>query len=115
MGHAYFTRIQDLPEADRFSELKMVFRNKLIPLLEEYFFEDWQKIRLVLGDNQKPKQDHQFVHEIGREEDLLTLFGREHELDQYALRYRYHLNPIALDQPDAYVGIYAAKPAVTAG
>ncbi|MNR63613.1 hypothetical protein D3C85_1859830 [compost metagenome] len=55
------------------------------------------------------------MHEIGREEDLLTLFGREHELDQYALRYRYHLNPIALDQPDAYVGIYAAKPAVTAG
>lgn len=115
VGHAYFTRIQDLPEADRFSELKMVFRNKLIPLLEEYFFEDWQKIRLVLGDNQKPKQDHQFVHEIGREEDLLTLFGREHELDQYAPRYGYRLNSIALDQPDAYVGIYAAKPAVTAG
>jgi 5-methylcytosine-specific restriction protein B len=115
VGHAYFTRIKDLKDADRFSELKTVFRNKIIPLLEEYFFEDWQKIRLVLGDNQKAKQDHQFVHEIGREEDLLALFGREHELDQYAIRSRYQLNAAALDQPDAYVGIYAAKPAAITG
>lgn len=115
VGHAYFTRIKDLKDADRFNELRTVFRNKIIPLLEEYFFEDWQKIRLVLGDNQKAKLDHQFVHEIGREEDLLALFGREHELDQYAIRSRYQLNAAALDQPDAYVGIYAPKPAVTAG
>ena len=115
VGHAYFTRIKDLKDEDRFSELKTVFRNKIIPLLEEYFFEDWQKIRLVLGDNQKPKQEHQFVYEIGREEDLLALFGREHELDQYAIRSRYQLNAAALDEPDAYVGIYAAKPDVTAG
>lgn len=111
VGHAYFTRIKDLKDTDRFNELRIVFRNKIIPLLEEYFFEDWQKIRLVLGDNQKIKQDHQFVHEIGREEDLQALFGREHELDQYAIRSRYQLNAAALDQPDAYVGIYAAKPA----
>lgn len=115
VGHAYFTRIKDLKDEDRFNELKTVFRNKIIPLLEEYFFEDWQKIRLVLGDNQKHKEEHQFVHEIGREEDLLALFGREHELDQYAIRSRYQLNATALDQPDAYVGIYTAKPAVTAG
>ena len=115
VGHAYFTRIKDLKDADRFNELRAVFRNKIIPLLEEYFFEDWQKIRLVLGDNQKPKQEHQFVHEIGREDDLLALFGREHELDQYAIRSRFQLNPSALDQPDAYVGIYAAKPAATPG
>jgi 5-methylcytosine-specific restriction protein B len=114
VGHAYFTRIKDLKDEDRFSELKTVFRNKIIPLLEEYFFEDWQKIRLVLGDNQKPKQEHQFVHKIGREEDLLALFGREHEMDQYAIRSRYQLNVAALDEPDAYVGIYAAKPDVTA-
>ena len=115
LGHAYFTRIKDLKDSDRFSELKTVFRNKIIPLLEEYFFEDWQKIRLVLGDNQKAKQDHQFVHEIGREEDLPALFGGEHGLDQYEIRSRYQLNAAALDQPNAYVGIYAAKPAVTAG
>lgn len=113
VGHAYFTRLTDLQTQDRFNELKAVFKNRIIPLLEEYFFEDWQKIRLVLGDNQKSKQGHQFVHELGREEDLLALFGREHELDQYALRSRYQLNAAALDQPDAYVGIYAAKVTVT--
>jgi 5-methylcytosine-specific restriction protein B len=115
VGHAYFTRIKDLPDADRFNELKLVFKNKIIPLLEEYFFEDWQKIRLVLGDNQKPNQGHQFVHEIGREADLLALFGREHELDQYTLRSRYQLNTAALDQPDAYLGIYTPKTTVIAG
>lgn len=113
VGHAYFTRLTDMQARDRFNELKNVFRNKIIPLLEEYFFEDWQKIRLVLGDNQKSKKDHQFVHEIGREEDLQALFGREHELDQYALRSRYQLNAVALDQPGAYVGIYAAKATAT--
>ena len=80
--------------------------------MEEYFFEDWQKIRLVLGDNQKPK-DHQFLHEAGREDDLMALFGRDNGLDQYSLRARYQLNAEALDHPEAYAGIYAAKPAAS--
>jgi 5-methylcytosine-specific restriction protein B len=113
LGHAYFTHIRDLPETEQFNELKAVFKSKIIPLLEEYFFEDWQKIRLVLGDNQKLIEDHQFVYEIALEQDLLTLFGREHNLDQYALRSRYQLNTKALDAPGAYVGIYQTKPAVT--
>lgn len=112
IGHAYFTQLKELPVSDRFAALKAIFKNRIIPLLEEYFFEDWQKIRLVLGDNQKSKKDHQFVHEISHEEDLLAIFGREHELDQYAIRSRYQLNAQALDQPEAYVGIYAANAAV---
>jgi 5-methylcytosine-specific restriction protein B len=112
VGHAYFTQLKDLTASDRFMALKAVFKNRIIPLLEEYFFEDWQKIRLVLGDNQKSNKDHQFVHEISREEDLMALFGSEPELDQYAIRSQYQLNAQALDQPDAYVGIYAANAAV---
>ncbi|MCX7098945.1 MAG: AAA family ATPase [Methylococcales bacterium] len=113
IGHAYFTRLIDLETHDRFEELKTIFRNRIIPLLEEYFFEDWQKIRLVLGDNQKSNNDHQFVHEIGREDDLVELFGSEHELDQYSIRSRYQLNTHALDLPDSYIGIYTADTGLT--
>lgn len=44
IGHSYFMSISN--EA----ELKSVFKNKIIPLLKEYFFNDYGKIRLVLGD-----------------------------------------------------------------
>ncbi|MGV2480026.1 UNVERIFIED_CONTAM: AAA family ATPase, partial [Salmonella enterica subsp. enterica serovar Weltevreden] len=43
IGHAYFL------EADNEGELKQVFRNKIIPLLQEYFYGDYGKIGLVLG------------------------------------------------------------------
>lgn len=108
IGHAYFTCIKDLDPSNQFAALKATFQNKIIPLLEEYFFEDWQKIRLVFGDNQKADQ-FQFIQEGNREEDLAELFGHNHELDQYAVRARYRLNEASLDLPMAYVGIYDPK------
>ena len=106
IGHAYFTHLKKLNEEERFSELKKIFQYKIIPLLEEYFFEDWQKIRLVLGDNQKRNKDQQFVQEIGRGDDLVELFGQDHGLNQHAIRSRYQLNVNALDSLGAYIGIY---------
>jgi 5-methylcytosine-specific restriction protein B len=106
IGHAYFTPLLDTDSSAHFETFKAIFKNKIFPLLEEYFFEDWQKIRLVLGDNQKQKQ-YQFVQEISREEDLAALFGQEHELDQYAVRSRYQLNTENLNEPKSYLGIYA--------
>jgi len=43
IGHSYFMQVSNL------FELKKVFRNKIIPLLQEYFFGDYGKIGLVLG------------------------------------------------------------------
>lgn len=106
IGHAYFTSLKDVHSSGQFDALKSIFKNKIIPLLEEYFFEDWQKIRLVLGDNQKRDGQHQFIQEISRDEDLATLFGREQELEQYSIRSRYQLNVNGLDQAMAYCGIY---------
>ena len=38
-----------------------IFQNSIIPLLQEYFYEDYEKIRLVLGDNKKTDMDRQFI------------------------------------------------------
>lgn len=43
IGHSYFIGIQNL------EDLKQTFKDKIIPLLEEYFYGDFGKIGLVLG------------------------------------------------------------------
>ena len=50
IGHAYFMSLKDEKLKDKKSELDNIFRNKIIPLLQEYFYDDWEKVRLVLGD-----------------------------------------------------------------
>ena len=53
IGHTYFMSLKD--DAD-ISELASIFKNKILPLLQEYFYDDWEKIRLVLGDSQFIKE-----------------------------------------------------------
>lgn len=44
LGHAYLCSVTNL------TQLKTVFLNQFIPLLQEYFYEDWHKIQLVFRD-----------------------------------------------------------------
>jgi hypothetical protein len=48
IGHAYLLDLEDDPTLDA---LKHVFKSRIFPLLQEYFFGDWGKIGLVLGRN----------------------------------------------------------------
>lgn len=107
IGHAYLTGLTGVSDGEvRFDLLADIFRNRILPLLEEYFFEDWRKIRLVLGDNQKA-EPAQFITESGaHEQDLSDLFGNNHELDRYATKRRYQLQSSAFANPAAYFGIY---------
>lgn len=106
IGHAYFTRLMDIEENKRFEALQGIFRNKIIPLLEEYFFEDWEKIRLVLGDNQK-QNAHQFI--TSESIDHGNLFGNipneDIQLDDSKKSYRINVN--AFIHPQSYIGIYS--------
>lgn len=43
IGHAYLIDCQSI------NNLCKIFTHKIIPLLQEYFYNDWEKIRLVLG------------------------------------------------------------------
>lgn len=109
LGHAFFMPVKELVEDQgrAFNELKSVFKNKIIPLLAEYFFEDWSKIRLVLGDNQKA-ENLQFVSEEKQSFD--SLFGNNHGLKNYQQEEKsYCLLPFDDDvwnTPEAYIGIY---------
>lgn len=50
IGHAYFMPLTG-PDEATVENLKMIFLQQIIPLLQEYFFDDWSKINLVLNDN----------------------------------------------------------------
>lgn len=107
IGHAYFTPLTTVPDGDeRLVALQQVFSTRILPLLEEYFFEDWQKIRLVLADNQKSQVARFIVESEDYEEDLARLFGNHHGLDSYATKRRYAVQDSAFANPDAYIGIY---------
>ena len=115
IGHAYFTPLLGIiDEEKRFSALQTIFKQKIIPLLEEYFFEDWQKIRLVLGDNQKTDQATCFISvNDDQTSDLEVLFGSDHGLDEFSTKTRYAINEAAFANSLAYQGIYQQS-AITA-
>ena len=45
IGHTYLLNVKTM------NQLADTFRNGIFPLLQEYFYDDWRKIRAVLGDN----------------------------------------------------------------
>jgi len=47
IGHSYFMTIKNRQAP--LDEIKTIFQNKIIPLLQEYFYGDWGKILLVIG------------------------------------------------------------------
>lgn len=60
IGHTYFLELLDSPNIET---LAKIFKYTLIPLLEEYFHNDYEKIRLVLADNKTTIIDNQFILE----------------------------------------------------
>lgn len=58
IGHSYFMNWSD---ADKEKRLRLVFKNNIIPLLQEYFYGDPVKVGLVLGPD--------FVKEVKKVQD----------------------------------------------
>ena len=60
IGHAYFMELLKTPTIEVLAE---IFDKNLIPLLKEYFYEDYGKIQMILGDNKKSSDDYKFIKE----------------------------------------------------
>ena len=50
IGHTYFMDVKRI-KGNGEESLEATFKNKIIPLLQEYFYDDWKKIDLVLNGN----------------------------------------------------------------
>lgn len=97
IGHAYFINVSDM------ETLANVFKNKILPLLQEYFYDDWEKIRLVLGDNQK-NEDLQFV-KVKKNMVAKELFGSK--IDDVDDKVLYEINnQETFNNPQSYIKIY---------
>lgn len=78
IGHSYFIPQKDKDNKEiqlTAEDVKIVFKNKIVPLLQEYFYGDYEKIRLVLGGD--------FVKE---NEPVIFAGGTQSDIEQSRLR-----------------------------
>lgn len=89
IGHAFFTKLAKDSSIDT---LRSIFEKSVIPLLQEYFYEDYQKIQFVLGDNDK-EDDFKFIRDEelnvknifkGNVEDALDLPEKNYTINKEA-------------------------------
>jgi 5-methylcytosine-specific restriction enzyme B len=98
IGHSYFLPLKadaSLPV------LASIFRRQVLPLLQEYFFEDWSRIRLVLNDHRKKSVQNCFIRPVGVSLEELFGPGEAASLQND----RWTLNDEAFKFADSYRGI----------
>ena len=90
IGHAFFTGLKD---DATLAKLQSIFEKSVIPLLQEYFYEDYQKIQLVLGDNAKSDDNLKFILDEkvvaknifkGNVEDVIDLPEKRYSINKVA-------------------------------
>ncbi len=100
IGHAYF--FGDNGTTIDGNEFPGVFRDRIIPLLTEYFFDDWSKVRAVLADDRCPNNpEWQFISEREVPEKVVLPSSGSHNKKVY------QLNEAAFNSPGAYIKIYS--------
>ena len=123
IGHAYFIGLKNISDAEeQYAALCGIFSTKIIPLLQEYFYEDWEKIQLVLDDHYKQlkggeKDTASFEDDVNKARFIQSrlfsenaVLGFDHE--DYEDRVTYRVNPSLNDfsiDAEAFIKIYRAK------
>lgn len=96
IGHSFFIDITSI------GKLKEVFAKKIIPLLQEYFYEDYAKIDAVLNGNK-------MVEKVSKSVASLFQKSRPDDLEDKTI---YNIAPLhnkIWDNPQTYKNIYNSK------
>ena len=105
IGHAFFlSEDKDHKENITLKQLKGIFQSKIIPLLQEYFYNDYEAIQAVLNDNGMVRaKDNKDFLAMGKFKDFLNDRG----LDE---RKVFEITPKnekkVWDNPSTYTKIY---------
>ncbi len=90
IGHSYFLDVKSP------IDLKNTFLDNIIPLLQEYFYEDWEKLCAVMGcphDPETGKANTENKYPIIKVEILPDDIFPGYNNDDYENRLRYSINP----------------------
>ncbi|WP_427071280.1 McrB family protein [Lysinibacillus fusiformis] len=98
IGHAYFMGLKHEPTIEN---LENIFKNAIIPLLQEYFYEDYSKIQLVLGDNAKA-DNLKFI--LDKQVQMNAVFKANPDIDIPETKYSIQL--AAFKKHASYIEIY---------
>ena len=90
IGHTYFINV------DSVDDLEKTFKTKIIPLLQEYFYDNYEKIKLVLNGNG-------FIKERGFD---TTLFKNSDLIDEQRSVYELLADSDKWQDPKSYRAIY---------
>ncbi|WP_396331416.1 AAA family ATPase [Burkholderia anthina] len=102
IGHAYFMPLIDSPDLDRLAD---IFQRMVVPLLQEYFFEDWKHIQWVLNDHRKATAADRFIREVPV--DTVALFGHVEGLEPRLSRFE--INHAAFGRASSYAFTIASN------
>ncbi|MUK93525.1 AAA domain-containing protein [Aliivibrio fischeri] len=100
IGHSFFLPLLGNPSLQLLAE---IFELQILPLLEEYFFEDWERVGQVLGDHLKDNHELRFVIEQFGNSEIAELMGDDWEVPGIQ---SYCRNQKAFKNPQAYIGVY---------
>ena len=86
IGHAEFLKLEKDNSIDK---LENIFKKSVIPLLQEYFYEDYEKIRLILGDNAKSETEQFILAETIESKDIFEGYKSDIDIPEkkYVIKY----------------------------
>lgn len=98
IGHAFFIK-----DNLNFAGIVEIMKKKVIPLLQEYFYGDFEKIELILGGAGKLGDNNFFLSK--EEVNPRKLFNKKNISNEYPSQYKYTIaeNP----SKDAFINLYS--------